>query len=122
MPTHPEPGPAGDTSGEQTAQAKGQAEQPLAREESLKVTRVFEQPADAIGFYCEYAQILGTGQEVTLQFYENIPGPPGPGGKVQTMRSRLRATIVLSPVHAGNMGRLLVAQTERQASRGGEKQ
>ena len=50
-------------------------------EGSVQVTRIFEQPADAISLYSDFAQIMGTGHEVVLQFYETIPGPPGPGGQ-----------------------------------------
>lgn len=87
----------------------GVPSQPEAGQPAVaSINRVFEQPPDAVSFFAEYAQILGTGQEVTLQFYENIPGPPGPGGKVQVVRSRLRATVVVSLQHAANIGRLLV--------------
>lgn len=87
----------------------------MAEEESkgrMEVSRVFEQPADAISSYSDFAQIFGTGHEVMLQFYESIPGPPGPGGAVQIVRSRLRATIVVSLAHAANIGRLLLQQIE----------
>lgn len=79
-----------------------------------EVSRVFEQPADAISLYSDFAQIFGTGHEVILQFYETIPGPPGPGAKVQIVRSRLRATIAVSLSHAANIGRLLLEQLERK--------
>jgi hypothetical protein len=68
---------------------------------------VFEQPADGISLYSDFAQIVGTGQEVVLQFYETIPGPPGPGGQIQMVRTRLRATITVSKAHAANIGNLL---------------
>lgn len=77
-----------------------------------QLTRVFEQPPDAVSFYSDFAQIIGTGVEVLVQFYETIPGSPGPGGKIQMMRSRLRSTVTISKVHAANIGRLLLQQTE----------
>jgi len=71
--------------------------------------RVFEQPPDSISFYCDYAQILGTEHEVVLQFYESIPGPPvPPGGAIANVRTRMRATVVVSQAHAENIGRLLL--------------
>lgn len=78
----------------------------------LQVSRVFEQPSDAISLYSDFAQILGTGHEVVLQFYETIPGTPGPGGQVQMVRTRLRATITVSMAHASNIGRLLIKQSQ----------
>lgn len=80
-----------------------------------EVNRVFEQPADAISLYSDFAQIVGTGAEVMLQFYETIPGPPGPGGSVQIVRSRLRATITVSLPHAANIGRLLLQKIEKKS-------
>lgn len=76
-----------------------------------QVSRVYEQPPDAVSFYSDFAQIIGTGHEVVLQFYETIPGAPGPGGQVQMARTRLRATIIVSIPHATNIGSLLLKQT-----------
>ncbi len=76
--------------------------------EGVQVTRVFEQPEGAPSFYADFAQVTGTGHEVILQFYETIPGPPGPGGQVQMVRTRLRATIIISIPHAVNIGKLLL--------------
>lgn len=84
--------------------------------EGVQVTRVFEQPPDAVAFYTDFVQIIGTGQEVVIQLYETIPGNPGPDGQVQLARSRLRATVFLSPQHAATIGRLL---TERAQPGGG---
>ena len=77
-------------------------------ESGIQVTRVYEQPPDAISLYAEVAQIIATGHEVVLQFYETIPGSPGAGGQIQMVRSRLRATITVSMTHAANIGRLLL--------------
>lgn len=74
---------------------------------AVQVQRIFEQPADAISFYCETAQILGTPNELVLQFYESIPGPPGPTGNIGSIRCRLRATITFSLKHAQKIGQLL---------------
>ena len=79
--------------------------------EPTHAQRIFEQPPDSISFYCELAQISATENEVTMQFYETIPGPPAPAGNIATVRSRLRATIIFSHRHARNMGRLLTEKT-----------
>ena len=76
-----------------------------------QINRIFEQPADSVSFYSDVAQILGTEHEVVLQFYDSIPGAPGPGGAIQLVRSRLRSTIVVSRAHAANIGRLLLQQS-----------
>lgn len=81
------------------------AEQPSS---ALQVNRVFEQPESSVSFYSDFAQVLGTGHEVVLQFYETIPGAPGPGGSIQVVRTRLRATITISISHAANIGNLLI--------------
>lgn len=81
-----------------------------------EVSRIFEQGPEAISLYSDFAQIIGTGHEVVLQFYETIPGTPGPGGQIQRVRSRLRATIVVSMAHAANIGRLLIKQSGAESS------
>lgn len=81
---------------------------PDSQSTDTEVRRSWEQPDDAIVCYSEVAQIIGTGQEVVLQFYETIPGAPGPSGKIETARSRLRATVIVSKPHAVNIGRLLL--------------
>jgi hypothetical protein len=78
----------------------------------IQIARLFEQPPDAISFYADYGQVLHTGNEVVLQLYETIPGPPDPGGNIKNVRSRLRATITLSLSHARNIGKLLVEKTK----------
>ena len=88
----------------------------------MQVNRVFEQPPDAISLYSDFAQIIGTGHEVVLQFYETIPGTPGPGGQVQMARTRLRATITVSMAHASNIGRLLIKHSEAGSSEPEAKQ
>ena len=91
---------------------------------ALQVTRLFEQPPDSISFYCDLGQVLGTPNEVVMQFYETIPGPPGQGGQIQTVRSRLRATVTLSRQHAGNIGSSLLkhATAGTATSSAGQKQ
>lgn len=81
----------------------------------MQINRVFEQPPDAVSLYSDVAQIIGTGHEVVLQFYETIPGTPGPGGQIQMVRTRLRATITVSMVHASNIGRLLLKQSQAES-------
>ena len=80
--------------------------------EAIQINRIFEQPPDAVSFYSDVAQVLGTGLEVVMQFYETIPGAPGPGGKIQMVRSRLRSTVIISKAHAANIGRLLLTHAE----------
>ena len=75
--------------------------------QGMQVTRTFEQPQDAVTAYADFAQILGTGSEVILQFYETIPDVPGPTGQIQSVRSRLRATVIVSPGHARSIASLL---------------
>ncbi len=84
-------------------------------EASKDLPRLFEQPPDAISFYSDMAQVSSTGQEVLLQFYETIPGPPGPDGITQ-VRSRLRATVIISLAHAANLERSLRGQREQPGS------
>ncbi len=79
-----------------------------------QVSRIYEQPPDAISCYAEVAQIMGTAHEVILPFYETIPGSPGPGGQIQMVRSRLRATVIVSKAHAVNIGRLLLQRGESE--------
>lgn len=88
----------------------------MAQESQSQINRVFEQPPDALSFYSDFAQVIGTGSEVLLQFYETIPGPPGPGGTIQMVRSRLRSTVVISKAHAVNIGGLLLKQAEEKAA------
>ena len=76
---------------------------------ATQVKRIFEQPEDALSIYSDYAQVLGTGNELMLQFYDTIPGPPS-DGQITSVRSILRATIVVSQAHARNIGRLLLEQ------------
>jgi len=78
------------------------------------VNRVFEQPEGAISCYSDFAQVIGTGHEVVLQFYETIPGAPaGPGSHIQMIRTRLRATISVSVPQAKNIGNLLIKHAEK---------
>jgi len=86
----------------------------VSRPGAGQINRVFEQPADAASFYCDYAQIVGTEHEVVLQFYETIPGPPGPSGTLQMVRCRLRANVTIGKTHAVNIGRLLLERTGQQ--------
>lgn len=82
-----------------------------------QVNRLFEQGSDTISFYSDMAQVLNTGNEVVLQFYETIPGlPEGPAGGIQEVRTRLRSTITISHAHARNIGNLLLKQTKTKLS------
>ena len=76
------------------------------------VNRIFEQPPDTLSMYSDFAQVVGTGHEVLLQFYESIPGVPGASGAPDLIRTRLRATITVSKAHASNIGRLLLRNSE----------
>jgi len=83
-------------------------EKQIPKEGVAEIPRLFEQPHDAISFYADYGQVMHTGNEIMIQFYETIPGPPDPGGNIKHVRSRLRATITVSLQHALNIGKLLV--------------
>ena len=83
------------------------------QESSIKIGRDFEQPIDALSFYSDMAQVISTGNEIVLQFYETIPGPPNSNRKVSKVRTRLRATITVSVSHARNIGTLLLERTEK---------
>jgi len=76
--------------------------------EEIQVPRFYEQPPDAVSFYSDIGQILYTGKEVVMQFYETIPGPPESEGVIKNVRSRLRATVTMSTSHAHNIGKLLL--------------
>lgn len=84
----------------------------MPQEEGHKARRVFEQPADAISFYSDFAQVVASGNEVLLQFYETIPGPPGPDGQVQIATTRLRATVMVSRPHAERIGQIIREQLQ----------
>lgn len=85
-------------------------EKHIPKENILEIERFYEQPPDAISFFSDMAQVIHTGNEILLQFYENIPGPPGKDGHVKQARTLLRATVTLTIPHAQNLGKLL---TER---------
>lgn len=80
----------------------------MPQEEGIQAQRVFEQPADAVSFYCDFAQIIGSENEVLMQFYETIPGPPEPDGHVRIANTRLRATVMVSRAQAGKISQLLL--------------
>ena len=84
----------------------------LQKRRGSKAKRVYEQPPDAISLYSDLAQVLATGQEVLLQFYETIPKPPDAEGEITEVTSRLRVTVILSPAHALNMAKTLRSQLE----------
>lgn len=86
----------------------------MPQEKGHKADRVFEQPADAISFYSDFAQVLGTENEVLLQLYETIPGSPGPEGRVEMVRTRLRATVIVSPKQARTIGELLLKAEQEE--------
>jgi hypothetical protein len=83
--------------------------------EPQQLQRLFEQGPDLISFYSDFTQVINTGNEIIFQFYETIPGPPGPGGAIQTARSRLRATITVSMALAKNFANNLLKQTQIEA-------
>lgn len=80
----------------------------MTQGEGTQAKRIFEQPTDAISFYSDFAQIVASENEVLLQFYETIPGPPQPQGGVGMVRTRLRATIMLSTPHVQKIGELIL--------------
>jgi len=56
---------------------------------------------------------VNTGHEIVFQFYETIPGLPGPEGSIKTVRSRLRTTITVSTELAQNFANNLLKQIEQ---------
>jgi hypothetical protein len=78
----------------------------------IQTERFFEQLPDAISFFTDFAQIAHTGNEIVIQFYETIPGPPGPEGHITKVRTRLRATITIGVAHAKTIGKLLIEKGE----------
>jgi len=77
-----------------------------------QIERTFEQPSDAISFYCDFAQVIATENEVVLQLYETILGVPDPGGKITKAVSRLRASVTFSVAHAQTVGKVFVERTK----------
>jgi hypothetical protein len=67
--------------------------------------RVFEQPPDAVVCYSDLVQMTGSEHEIVIQFYESIPGPPQqPSGGPANVKSRLRASVIVSREHAAKIG------------------
>ena len=85
---------------------------------AAQVRRNFEQSPNALSVYSDYAQIIGTDNEVILQFYETIPGIPGPGGASEMVTTSLKATIVVSLAHAANIGRLILSSIPANQKQG----
>jgi hypothetical protein len=82
--------------------------------EGKLIERIHEQPADAISFYSDIGQVFATGQEMVMQFYETIPGPPDREGRILKARTRLRVTITVSYAHARNLGKLLMEKASEE--------
>lgn len=84
-------------------------EKPIS--EGVSAKRLFQEPDDAIAFYSDFTQVIATGNEILLQFYESIPGLPTEKG-IETVNTRLKATVSLSNAHATNIGKLLLEKIE----------
>ena len=84
----------------------------------IEIQRLYEQSPDALSMYSEIAHIVGTRNEVIIQFYETIPGIPGPSGAAETMTTRLKATITMSFAHAANLGRILLERIPEEHRQG----
>ena len=78
------------------------------KEGSISIKRVFGVSQNAVSFYSEHAQIMNTGNEVMIQFYEMIPSPPPITGAIAEASTNLRATITVSFNHARQIGELLL--------------
>src|SRR5271157_4190147 len=93
------------------------AETPPVNPQSVVVgqaaMRLFEQGPEAVSFYSDFSQIINTGSEIVFQFYETIPGPPGPNGLILNVRTRLRATIQFSSAHALNLANNILSQAKQ---------
>lgn len=79
--------------------------------QDLKILRTFEQPDNAPSFFSDLAQVTATGNEVIVQFYETMPGPPDPEGNIKKVKTTLRANVIISLAHAKNLGKLLLEKT-----------
>ncbi len=84
----------------------------MNEKKAVQIERFFEQPADAISFFSDFAQVAHTGNEIVIQFYETIPGPPGIEGSMTKVRTRLRATITIGLTHSNVIGKLLLEKGE----------
>jgi hypothetical protein len=84
----------------------------MAQVQGVQIRREFEQPADAISFYSDLTQVIGAANEILIQFYETIPGPPGDDDQAQTVKTRLRATVIVSRPHAEQIAQLLLKHIE----------
>jgi hypothetical protein len=73
--------------------------------------RIFEQPPDAVTCYADVTTLVVTESEVILQFYEPVPSPPAAGSRAPSIRSRLRATVILNKDHARRLSNNLVQGT-----------
>lgn len=78
----------------------------------LQIERSFEQSSDAISFYCDFAQVMATENEVIMQLYETIPGIPDRDGNITKAISRLKVSVTFSVGHAQNVGKVLVERTK----------
>ena len=86
--------------------------QGMNEKKGVPIERFFEQSPDAISFFFDFAQVAHTGNEMVIQFYETIPGPPGVEGHIAKVRTRLRATITIGLAHAQTLGKLLTEKVE----------
>jgi len=78
------------------------------------INRIFEQPPDAVSFYSDVAQVLGTGLEVVMQFYETIPGTPGPGGKIASSAESVGASDGVYTVQLAEIQHLTLLGSDRR--------
>lgn len=88
--------------------SKGRSDQEGARE--LQTT--FETAPDHVIAYIDHFNLAVTGSEVILSAYQTIPGYPSPEGP-RTATSTRRATLILNPAHALELGQLLVKHGRR---------
>lgn len=84
----------------------------MNEKKGIQAERFFEQLPDAISFFSDFAQIARTENEIIMQFYETIPGPPEPEGHITKVRTRLKATIMIGLTHAQTIGKLLTEKAE----------
>jgi hypothetical protein len=99
---------------------KGPKEMIMGAEEkiptAIEIERYFEQSPNAVSFYCDFAQVITTGNEVVIQLYETIPSAPDREGKITKVVTRLRATVTVSLAHAHNFGQQLIERTKETKS------
>ena len=73
----------------------------------------FQTAQDHVTAYIDTFNVVRTGREVIISAYQTLPGYPSAEGVEAATRTR-RATLILSPEHALDLGLLLVKQGTKE--------